>query len=336
MRTTSLFLWLSMTVLLTIASTTFGQASFLTRATATVSASESTGNLSADNDHDDDPNESLSSAEAQASVESRGFVDGADSGPIKNLRISASATAGIATLGVSLNGIIEEGEGDQFLARGGEINGSATAFWQDTMTIFDGSLDLGAPLAVTTRTTIRGGLLTLAGNLPSRKECPNCPTIGPHVGIAEVGLFLQDHSSNTLNFGDDDGVLKIGEATSGNDVPTLELPPESIDVQHLVVNGEPYTIGFGLSVGGEARAGFTILAVINADYSRTLNWGGITSVVDMATGEEVQGWTVSSASGFDYSKPFGVPEPSSILLLASGLCARLALGRRRRSTVGSE
>jgi hypothetical protein len=67
---------------------------------------------------------------------------------------------------------------------------------------------------------------------------------------------------------------------------------------------------------------------ISADVSGSLHWGGIESVTD-EFGNLITDWTITSASGFDYSKPFGVPEPSSVLLLSIVLCARLSLRGRR-------
>jgi hypothetical protein len=55
----------------------------------------------------------------------------------------------------------------------------------------------------------------------------------------------------------------------------------------------------------------------NATFGHTMTWGGITSVIDKVTGRPITDWTIDSASGFDYSKPFSeIPEPASICLLS--------------------
>ena len=72
-------------------------------------------------------------------------------------------------------------------------------------------------------------------------------------------------------------------------------------------------------------------AVAIADASHTLTWGGITSVTNADTGELITDYTLTSASGFDYTHPFSgpipepgiVPEPLSIGLLASCLALML-------------
>jgi hypothetical protein len=66
-----------------------------------------------------------------------------------------------------------------------------------------------------------------------------------------------------------------------------------------------------------------------ATVSRSLHWGGIEMVSDQ-NGNPIDDWTITSESGFDYSKPFGVPEPSSILLLNIMLCTLLPLQGRHR------
>jgi hypothetical protein len=61
----------------------------------------------------------------------------------------------------------------------------------------------------------------------------------------------------------------------------------------------------------------------NATFDHTMTWGGITSVIDKDTGQSISDWTLDSASGFDYSKPFvEVPEPATFLL---ALCTALVL-----------
>src|SRR6185437_10879038 len=77
-------------------------------------------------------------------------------------------------------------------------------------------------------------------------------------------------------------------------------------------------------------------ASVDANFIDTLSWGGITSIIDPTTGQPITDYELTSASGFDYSKPFvepaAVPEPSSAFLLLSafgGLCA-IRRHRRRR------
>ena len=48
---------------------------------------------------------------------------------------------------------------------------------------------------------------------------------------------------------------------------------------------------------------------VKSDFGSTVTWGGITSVADVATGAVLDGWTIRSDSGFDYSHPYPVPEP---------------------------
>ena len=96
--------------------------------------------------------------------------------------------------------------------------------------------------------------------------------------------------------------------------------------------GQPYLVGYSLRLDGFAQAntygrnGTVDLnfhtqdasAFLSADFSNTLAWGGITSVTDVATGQPLADWSVSSASGFDYSQAY-VPEPCGLALLLLGL-----------------
>jgi hypothetical protein len=72
-------------------------------------------------------------------------------------------------------------------------------------------------------------------------------------------------------------------------------------------------------------------ALFAGELTNTISWGGIDSVTDAVTGEPIENWSITSESGFDYSRPFPVPEPSSLALFGFGLCAWLGLARTRRS-----
>jgi len=78
---------------------------------------------------------------------------------------------------------------------------------------------------------------------------------------------------------------------------------------------------FNASVSGSGSA--------IAAFQNSLVWGGIDSVTDPITGQPIQGWSVVSRSGADYSKSFEVPEPSSVVLLSFVLCPLLGRARTR-------
>jgi len=89
-----------------------------------------------------------------------------------------------------------------------------------------------------------------------------------------------------------------------------------------------YDLEFDLTVAGSAQASSaryvdagtgTVSSVFNASFGNTLEWGGITSVTDADTGEPITDWSVTSASGFDYSQVYPAPLPSSVILLVSGM-----------------
>jgi hypothetical protein len=120
--------------------------------------------------------------------------------------------------------------------------------------------------------------------------------------------------------------------------PPIDLPPPvsedqigTIFVTHNMTVGQPYSWGYFMEVKGQAHSGGgSVLSV--ADFEHTFRWGGIESVIDTFTGQPLEGWTIESESGFDYSKSYNeqVPEPSSIALLSVASCFLL---RRARTCV---
>jgi hypothetical protein len=102
--------------------------------------------------------------------------------------------------------------------------------------------------------------------------------------------------------------------------PTREgVPANNIISLRLVASGEIET-----NAGGDA-----VRAFFAGDYRNTLVWQGITKVTDAQTGEEINDWTLTSDSGFDYVH--GVPEPTGLLILVQAAGACLCLRRHHRS-----
>jgi hypothetical protein len=144
---------------------------------------------------------------------------------------------------------------------------------------------------------------------------------------AEGQLQLDITSSNssiTIDNGFAMGRLLVNSVHS-NELNIL--PPDVIPVRFLYEIGKPFSIDFTLSLHtyGTASSGYadtsTVLMSTDADFTHTVSWGGISEITDHATGEVIDNWTITSESGFDYSRPFPVPEPSTFVLAAIGIAA---------------
>ncbi|MGD9634116.1 MAG: hypothetical protein AB7G28_06875 [Pirellulales bacterium] len=72
-------------------------------------------------------------------------------------------------------------------------------------------------------------------------------------------------------------------------------------------------------------------AIALNDVSHTLRWGGITSVIDLSTGEPITDWTLTSDSGFDWTKPAPIPEPGTSTMSLIVLGALVTYRRRINS-----
>jgi hypothetical protein len=85
--------------------------------------------------------------------------------------------------------------------------------------------------------------------------------------------------------------------------------------------GQEFTLGYQISVSGNASSGDGAV-VVSADFSHTLKWGGIEGIFNRNTGERIEGLTIVSESGFDYTRSFDaqVPEPACIALMMAASC----------------
>ena len=108
-------------------------------------------------------------------------------------------------------------------------------------------------------------------------------------------------------------------------------PPAVIPTLFAMRNGEPYTIDYSMSINLRASVFSWALSAggvqvaFDGDFIDTLKWGGITGVTD-ELGRPIDSWTITSASGFDYTH--AVPEPSALALLS--VVSLLAPMARRR------
>jgi hypothetical protein len=121
--------------------------------------------------------------------------------------------------------------------------------------------------------------------------------------------------------------------------PVYDPPPGSIPVTLWAEEGRVGFMKFAMELRVHSasarnddyyRPGSTSMTFAH-DFSHTLAWGGITSVVDAATGEPLSEWSIVSSSGINYANPIPEPSAATLLLLASVLVCRRSIGRRRTS-----
>jgi len=100
--------------------------------------------------------------------------------------------------------------------------------------------------------------------------------------------------------------------------------------------GVPMDVDYHLALDASANAFTNDVfahsgASANADgeFSHTLAWGGIDSVVDGDGNPVTDAFDATSESGFDWSQPAVEPEPSSIALCGFGAISTIAAYRRR-------
>jgi hypothetical protein len=250
--------------------------------------------------------------------------------------VSPVATARIGDLGVLA--IAFAGGNDPIFGGAGGFatgHGQAIAEWQDTSVVIAPGKPIGRQLIAKTRLFITGSITAAATSSPNFK-----PPVGPTIP-ASSGQAL--------------GVLKIFDSATPRALPPAPTTPSpvantwafrqliplaginhdfpvpgTIDMLMRMTNGQPNTIGFELELDVDVSALSRDMATIEGIFGGSLHWGGIQGVEDAETGEAIDDWTITSESGFDYSQPFGVPEPSSIALLSFALCLWQGRARTRR------
>lgn len=127
-----------------------------------------------------------------------------------------------------------------------------------------------------------------------------------------------------------------GGALTDVSIPLPTVIPVSITTTLGSVTGIQYNLdlqgyasssfGFRQCGSGWGPCGAIVSSELLADYSHSLVWGGIDSVT--GTGGNPIAFTVTSASGFDYSLPASVPIPAAVWLFGTGLSVLAGFARR--------
>lgn len=209
-----------------------------------------------------------------------------------------------------------------------------TAGWSDRIRLESLRTPQGTPLKLRGRMILQSfATATVAGG-PA--EGGRTGTARARVNWIPLGFSVTDAQARLADASDDLRHILTSSTGGGDSVFDFELD---------FSNGATSPFGAVLSARGSLGLVSTdpgafpnageVTASFGAEASRSLTWGGITGVVNAETGEPITDWTITSESGFDYSRPFAVPEPSSIaLLLAAGLVltCRARRGPRKRVT----
>ena len=248
-------------------------------------------------------------------------IDGSASFQAASAVAHASAHAEIGNLGVS----IQAGASAGMEKNRAEVRSSAVAEWRSGVTFQVPEL-VGGEYTVTS-------LLYLDGDMSGSASGENAQMYADFRIEYLGGLGALPEAPYA------DG--SWGSIHASNGGPEKNEIPNVIRLTRIFRSQFSTAIGFRFLLGGsafsdslhfsadEATAGTAFVA---ADASHSLRWGGVESVID-EFGNPVTNWTLIGDDGFDFSKPFPVPEPTGVV---SALGALLFLGFRRigRRSVG--
>jgi hypothetical protein len=303
-----------------MACTTFAN----TTAQVTASASVSNSPIGPVSFGQTELDEDLSAASAKAAAVAIGDMSGSSNG-------RAFATYG----DIGLDATADACCGSDAKGSSGGARLTATAGYQDVIVLSVPLLPRGEEIKIRVA-------LNISGSFSARATSNFDPVLPPHSSQGIASGFLDVTAFNSNGSLDTSGGC-INSICGFRDFRPLgdlgpDFTPVDTDIStpesNVVVWGLPNNVGTIISVNArlfvEAGAGRSTEASILGFFRGSIHWGGIQSVTNGATGEVLTDWTITSDSGFDYSKPFPVPEPSSIVLLGMALCARLARARSRR------
>jgi len=232
----------------------------------------------------------------------------------------ASANATVGHLGVSVVGgalgASKNRPGTTSIGGIGASSAAASASWTDTVT-----------LTFRSRSALRAVFnVFMDGDLTASAT-----------GAAQANVsFVLTNAEGSRLILPDPPVTGIAQEIPSLDFHVLEEIPGAFRVELSGASG-PFTIGLSIALNGAADSNLSLneqdwtddVASYSGEVSRSLTWGGLEGVFDLFTGEKLDDWTIESDSGFDYSKPFGAPEPSGIALAATALGVMQMRFRRR-------
>jgi len=121
--------------------------------------------------------------------------------------------------------------------------------------------------------------------------------------------------------------------------------PLSVSIQHYAIPidfGVPIELSVGINAWAYANASSGESSMADISILNSLEWGGITSVLDASCNPLA--FSLSSASGYDYRLAFAdspqgnpvVPLPSTVILFGSGLLGLVGFRKKTKKIVANE
>jgi hypothetical protein len=228
--------------------------------------------------------------------------------------ISGTVSSGVSRLSISIDGNVT-GTTNSTIRGFASVETQATASFIDEFTPDSATESDGAPILVSAHLLLNG---TLDGQASGSGG-----NVAMGIQVTGTGIVAPPPSQPAgLPQGNYIGIVKADAVTPATDVN--QQAPGSIPIFLFGVVGAPTQINYLLQINaianaaGGADVGTSGAAGLLIDYTHTLTWGGIDSVMDRNTGQPLPlgdfSFT-SQLSGFDYAKPTPpVPEPGSAFL----------------------
>lgn len=152
------------------------------------------------------------------------------------------------------------------------------------------------------------------------------------------GLYNYGSQSNPI--GTDRQIANWSVATDYYYVSGQGLNDASATIDDTINFAIPVTLGqsFSFGVYGYALAGMRSasgvagISTAGTDFSHTVTWGGVVGIYD-SNGQLLSDYSLTSASGADWTRPFTapVPEPESYAMMLVGLGLLRLMVRRKIS-----
>jgi hypothetical protein len=243
---------------------------------------------------------------------------------------SASAKPGVLRASLNLHATGGGGNGSGIFSAGVHGTGQASAGWSDTFLLQSAAVPNGFQMIIKAPLLISGlfnGNATVSQPDPDRVlDIGSGGIVSGSVRVSSLSRDATFVGAHPVPFVDL-GTINLNPFTGIGDYQFVGSHP-NIEATFAITNGVPYRLALDLDIFGDVTAERDQIADFDAEFQHTLLWGGIESVRDATTGAPITDWTITSDSGFDYSKPADVPEPSTAALLAIGCVVALVVCRR--------